>query len=103
MADGLRPPADIAPDATVDELLEDFRARCRVAEQEPLPPGPPSFPRVRAAVKQLLSLLDGPIIAGAARELVAASKSQTFLSDNGLFQNRLERLQSTVASLDARV
>jgi hypothetical protein len=33
-ADGLRPPADIAPDATVDELMEDFHARCRVEDAD---------------------------------------------------------------------
>jgi len=102
-ADGLRPPADIAPDATVDELMEDFHARCRVEDADRLLPEPPSYPLVRAAAKRFLSLLDGPIIAGAARELVAASKSRFFLSGDGLFQNRLERLQSAVASLDALV
>jgi succinoglycan biosynthesis protein ExoV len=102
-ADGLRPPADIAADATVDELMEDFHARCRVKDEDRLPPEPPSYPRVRTAAKRFLSLLDGPIIAGAARELVAASKSRLFLSSDGAFQNRLERLQSAVASLDELV
>ncbi len=102
-ADGLRPPADIAPNATVDELVEDFHARCQVEDAGRLPPEPPSYPQVRAAAKWFLSLLDGPIIADAARELVAASKSRSFLSGNGLFQNRLERLQSAVASLDELV
>lgn len=87
-ADGpLRPPADIAPYATVDELVEDFHARCRLEDAGRLPPEPPSYPQVRAAAKWFLSLVDGPIIAGAAREFVAASKSRSILSGNGLFRN----------------
>ncbi|WGJ15654.1 hypothetical protein QEV83_05160 [Methylocapsa sp. D3K7] len=68
-----------------------------------LPPEPPSYPPVRAAAKRFQSLLDGPIIVSAARDLVVASKSRLFLSNDGLFRNRLERLQSAVASLDELV
>jgi hypothetical protein len=45
-ADGPRTPEEIAPDATVDELMGDFHARCRVEDTDRLPPEPPSYPLV---------------------------------------------------------
>jgi len=45
-ADGPRTPEEIAPDATVDELMGDFHARCRVEDTDWLPPEPPSYPLV---------------------------------------------------------
>ena len=42
-ADGPRTPEEIAPDATVDGLMGDFHARCRVEDADRLPPEPPSY------------------------------------------------------------
>ena len=94
--DGLATSGSIDGACNEDLLIADFNKR--YAGETKLIDGVPASDGLKAAVKRIITLFDGPATERAADALRMAAQGQSWLSSDNILNDKVEQLQAGVAS-----
>lgn len=95
-AEGQVASGSINSDSDDEALIADFRKR--YAGEVKLIDSVPAAPGVKAAVKRVITLFDGPATNRAATALKEIAQGQPWLSADRIFNDKVEQLQAQVAT-----
>lgn len=95
-ADGQVTSASLADQPDEDALIADFHRR--YAGEVKLIDSVPAAPGLKAVVKRLITLTDGPATKHAAKALASVAEGRAWLSEEPIFREKVARLEEAVAT-----